>query len=131
MSNFFYYNNNPNSRTDAEDCVTRAIALAVKATNLQVKDPYRLISKLLELVAEAHKCPKLCVCCYHHLLEDVFGYEVRFSKGSKTVQDIATKHKNNVIIVRIQGHLTCCMYGTCIDIWDCSQEIVDCYWIVK
>ena len=123
MTNFRYLNVNPDKSVE-QDCVTRAIK---RASGI----PYKAVSKLLKATAQEHGCDELCVCCYHHLLEDVFGYEVRFSKGSKTVQDIATKNKDKILIVRIQGHLTCCMYGTCIDIWDCSQEIVDCYWIVR
>jgi hypothetical protein len=26
--------------------------------------------------------------------------------------------------------LTCSMYGVVIDTWDCTEEIVDCYWVV-
>ena len=44
---------------------------------------------------------------------------------------IAEEYKRNVIIVRIDGHLTSCVYGTCVDIWDCTGEKVDCFWIVQ
>lgn len=123
MTNFRYFNANPDKSVE-EDCVTRAISVSSKI-------PYRSISRLLEITAKEHDCDKLCVCCYHHLLEDILGYRVIFPKGYKTVGEIADMYENNAIIVRIDGHLTTCMYGTCVDIWDCTDEKVDCFWIVQ
>lgn len=123
MTDFYYHNVNPDKSVE-EDCVTRAISLASGI-------PYKAVTKLLESTAMEHDCDKLCVCCYHHLLEDVLCYRVKFSNGSKTVGDIAREYSNNIIIARISGHLTACMYGTCVDILDCTQEVVDCFWIVQ
>lgn len=44
--------------------------------------------------------------------------------------DIAEKYKNNKVIIRIESHLTSSLYGVVNDIWDCTQEEVDVYWIV-
>ena len=49
----------------------------------------------------------------------------------KTVSDIATEFPRNKVIVRVDAHLTASVYGTILDIWDCSDELVDCYWIVQ
>lgn len=123
MTDFLYHNVNPYHDVEG-DCVTRAISLASKI-------PYKAVSVLLEATASEQGCDKLCVCCYHHLLEDTLGYRVMFPKSYKTVGDIAEEYKRNVIIVRINGHLTSCVYGTCVDIWDCTDEKVDCFWIVQ
>lgn len=123
MTDFYYHNVNPDKSVE-QDCVTRAICIASKI-------PYNAVSKLLQITAEEHDCDSLCVCCYHHLLEDTLGYRVKFVKDNKRVEDIAKEYKNNIVIVRIDGHLTACMYGTCVDIWDCTQEKVDCFWIVQ
>ena len=50
------------------------------------------------LTAEKEACDKLCVCCYHHLLEDVLLYPVFYCDGSETVRDIAesTPHKKSL-----------------------------------
>lgn len=122
-NDFLYHNVNPDKSVE-EDCVTRAISLCSSI-------PYKAVSKLLEKTAEEHECDKLCVCCYHHLLEDTLGYRVKFVRGYKTVGEIAEEYKRNMVIVRIDGHLTSCMYGTCVDIWDCTDEKVDCFWIVQ
>lgn len=123
MTDFLYHNVNPDKSVE-QDCVTRAISLASGI-------PYKAVSKLLQITAEEHDCDALCVCCYHHLLEDTLGYRVKFEKEHKRVEEIAKEYKNNIVIVRIDGHLTACVYGTCVDIWDCTQEEVDCFWIVQ
>lgn len=123
MTNFYYYNVNPYKDVEG-DCVTRAISMATSI-------PYKAVSKLLTITAEENSCDRLCVCCYHHLLEDTLGYRVIFPKKLKTVEDIALEYPNNIVIVRIEGHLTACMYGVCVDIWDCTKEEVDCFWIVQ
>lgn len=123
MTDFYYHNVNPDKSIE-QDCVTRAISLASGI-------PYKAVSKLLQMTAKEHDCDALCVCCYHHLLEDTLGYRVKFAKKHKRVEDIAKEYKNNIVIVRIDGHLTTCVYGTCVDIWDCTKEKVDCFWIVQ
>lgn len=123
MTDFYYHNVNPYKDVEG-DCVTRAISMASGI-------PYKAVSKLLMITAEENDCDKLCVCCYHHLLEDTLGYRVVFPKKYKTVGDVAREYSNNIVIVRIAGHLTTCMYGVCVDIWDCTKEEADCFWIVQ
>ncbi|MBR5202891.1 MAG: hypothetical protein IKW45_06470 [Clostridia bacterium] len=123
MTDFFYHNVNPDKSVE-QDCVTRAISLASGI-------PYKAVSKLLKVTATEERCDELCVCCYHHLLEETLGYRVKFARNKERVEDIAKEYKNNIVIVRIDGHLTACVYGTCVDIWDCTKEIVDCFWIVQ
>lgn len=123
MINFQYHNANPDKKIEG-DCVARAISLASGI-------PYKAVEKLLKTTAEENNCDKLCLYCYRILLEDTLGYRIVFPQEFKRVEDIAKEYRNNVIIVRIDGHLTACMYGVCVDIWDCTQEEVDCFWIVS
>ena len=120
--NFYYYNVNPTKNIES-DCVTRAISLASGI-------PYKAVSKLLKITALENNCDELCMYCYRRLLEDTLGYRVIFP-SYKTVEDIAKEYSHNVVIVRIDGHLTTCMYGVCVDIWDCTQEEVYCIWIIQ
>lgn len=122
MNNHYkYYNRNPNNDT-LSDCVCRAISTA---TDLN----YAAVDKLLELVSSTNNCDKLCLCCYHKLLEDILQYECYDGHGY-TVGDIASMYPRDRIIVRIEGHLTCIIKGAVLDIWDCVNEFVDCYWFV-
>lgn len=117
-----FYNANPLGELE-QDCVCRAISGATKI-------PYYSIERKLKLIGELFECEELCVCCYHHLLEKVFGLVPKFANG-KTVAEIAREFKDHTIIVRIEGHLTMCRMGICYDIWDCTGEIADVFWIVE
>lgn len=118
-----YYNKNPDGK-HIEDCVCRAISTA---TGLN----YGAVNNLLDLTASCYMCEKLCVCCYHNLLEEILGYERHTCMNGETVEDIAYKHPKEKVIIRIDAHLTSSIKGTIYDIWDCSQKLVDCFWIVK
>lgn len=118
-----YYNHNPYD-TKTKDCVCRAISTATGLC-------YEAIDNLLELTAKEYVCDKLCVCCYSNLLEDILCYSRTECDFDKTVEDIASEFPRNKVIIRVQEHLTVSVYGNILDIWDCSQEPVDCFWIVS
>lgn len=103
-----YYNHNPNN-ISTTDCVCRAISTA---TGLK----YEAVNNLLDMVAYDYSCEKLCVCCYHNLLENVLEYE-RFScSEGKTVKDIVDQHPRDRLIIRVDAHLTSAIKGTILDI---------------
>ena len=118
-----YYNRNPDGE-HVEDCVCRAISTA---TGLN----YSAVNNLLRLTAEYYTCEKLCVCCYHNLLENVLEYDRYDCTEYETVEDVAKRHPNSKLLIRIDAHLTSSIKGTVDDIWDCSDKLVDCYWIVE
>ena len=117
-----YYNRNP-EQVEEEDCVCRAISTALGIS-------YRAAAGLIDMAADAEGCEPLCVCCYHHLLEDGFGLRATYDNFRHRVGEISRKHGDKKVIIRVEGHLTCSVYGDVLDIWDCSDELVDCYWIV-
>lgn len=119
---FVYHNENP-YRMEENDCVCRAIS---KATDMD----YFIIQQLLEMSAEVNNCDTLCVCCYHYLLENVFGLSVKYCDHWERVGDIARQYPNNKVLIRIDGHLTTSDNGIVYDIWDCTQSVVDCYWVI-
>lgn len=123
MNNTFtYYNNNPLS-LEEEDCVTRAIALA---SNL----PYSAIKDKLYYMAQLLDCNALCVCCYSKLLDYIFQYDRVPCKGY-TVGEIVQKYDNSTLLIRMNGHLTCAIDGTLLDLWDSSEELADIVWVVN
>lgn len=122
MANYMYYNRNPSDKR-LKDCVCRAISTA---TGLK----YEAVNNLLELTAEDYNCEKLCVCCYDYLLSDVLCYYRENCNYKINVSQLASKFPNNKLIIRVDAHLTSSICGTVLDIWDCSEELVDCYWIV-
>ncbi|MBO5309730.1 MAG: hypothetical protein J6A98_00810 [Clostridia bacterium] len=63
-------------------------------------------------------------------MEGVFGLKPKLANG-KLVGELAKEFCANTIIIRINGHLTMSDCGTVYDIWDCTQEPADVFWIVK
>ena len=118
-----YYNHNPQNLR-LKDCVCRAISTAIGLC-------YEAVDNLLELTANEYRCEKLCLCCYHKLLENVLCYDRVDCDFKKTVEQIAEELPRNKVIIRVNAHLTTAIYGNILDIWDCSDELVDCYWIVS
>lgn len=121
MSNFRYLNVNPDNES-INDCVTRAISTA---TGLK----YHAVENLLVLSANKFGCDALVLSCYQNLLEKVLCYRGHDCFG-ETVADIAKRYKNRKVIIRIEQHLTCSMYGVIEDLWDCSEKRATKYWIV-
>lgn len=121
--NFIYFNRRPDGK-HLQDCVCRAISTATGIS-------YDAVNRLLELTAEKYSCDKLCVCCYHNLLEGILKFPRFNCTKGETVRDIAAAYPNNTLLIRIQGHLTCAVNGYVHDIWDCTGESVDCFWITK
>lgn len=103
--------------------MTRAIALASGYSYSEIRDKLYYVSQLLE-------CDELCVCCYQHLLDNVFGYSRLPIKGTETVDEIALQYPNSVLLIRVKGHLTCVIHGDIYDIWDCGDEIADIVWVI-
>lgn len=120
MVDFAYYNANVYG-TEEEDCVTRAIKLG---TGLS----YHTVSRLLDMAQDYYGCDKLCVGCYGKLLSEVFKFPIRYCNG-ETVEEVARMFPYNIVIIRIDGHLTASVMGIVSDIWDCSKKSVDRYWI--
>ncbi len=118
---FRYLNLNPLSLTE-EDCVTRAIALASGYGYAEIQDKLYYMSKLLE-------CDRLCVCCYQHLLTDVFKYPKIECRGL-TVREFAEEYPEGTYLIRMNGHLSVLSNGLIYDIWDCSDEVLTDAWYV-
>lgn len=117
---FIYYNANPYGEK-INDCVCRAICAA---TSLN----YNAVENLLVISSYIYECDTLRVDCYYHLLSDILCYPVTICFTGETVEQIANDYYDEKIIIRINGHLTCALYGKIYDIFDCRKEKVDCFW---
>lgn len=120
--NYRFYNRRPDGKLE-EDCVCRAISTATRLK-------YSAVRKLLQISADMHVCDTLCVCCYKYLLEDILGYKPLYCDYGKTVGEISAEYPERIVLIRVDGHLTCSAMGAVLDIWDCTDELVDRFWIV-
>ena len=105
------------------DCVIRAIQLAMDI-------PYSEVVMLLRNNADYYKCNELCVCCYEKLLDNDFKLP-HFIGNGLTVDEIAKRSPNNTLLIRMDSHITCAINGVVFDIFDCTNEIVTDFWVVK
>lgn len=123
MFRYRYYNRRPDG-AEIEDCVCRAISTA---TGLK----YEAVEKLLALTSCNYDCDKLSVDCYHNLLDGTLCYKQRTCKHGENVGELSERYRDKRLIIRINGHLTCSLYGTIVDIWDCTEKTADVFWIVE
>lgn len=119
---FVYYNANPDN-LKLPDCVIRAIQLAMDI-------PYSEVVMLLRKNADYYNCNELCVCCYEKLLDNDFKLP-HFIGNGLTVDEIAKRSPNNTLLIRMDGHITCAINGVIFDLFDCSNDIVTDFWVVK
>ena len=122
MARVVYYNQNPDGDRE-NDCVTRAISLASGL-------PYSVIRKKLFHISKLLNCEKLCVCCYRHLLDDIFKYQ-RVECYGNTVREFANKHRQGTYLVRMGGHITTIIDGEIWDTFDCGDEFCTDAWEVS
>lgn len=118
---YIYYNRNPNNQT-LPDCVTRAISTAL---NL---DYYQVAQMLLEN-GKFYACDELCVACYEKMLDDLDL--PHYLGNGNTAQEVADDFQDNIVLLRMDGHLSCSLFGKIYDIFDCSQEVITDFWIVE
>lgn len=109
MVNFVYYNRNPDGDKE-NDCVTRAISLASGL-------PYEEIRKKLYHTAKLLDCEKLCVTCYKFLIEEVLMGK-RVNCDGMYAGEFAETHPYGIYLLRMSGHIVCCIDGVLYDIFD-------------
>ena len=121
MSNYEFVNLNPFKKKTG-DCVIRAIACALEI-------PWEEAGDLLYLTARDMGCEMSCLGCYSNLLSDLELPEI--SVRGMLVGEVADEYPDDIILIRIKGHLTCSRFGCIMDIWDCRNEEADRAWLVK
>lgn len=118
---FKYHNENPNGY-HIPDCVIRALKLALNI-------PYYDVVKLLQVNADEFNCDCLNKLCYEKLLDIDFNLP-HFIGNGNSVKKIANDFPNDILLLRMEGHITTSICGVIHDIWDCSEEICTDFWII-
>lgn len=118
-----YHNENPNGY-HIPDCVIRAITTAMPDLSY-----YDVIVKL-KMNGDLFKCDELNVRCYEKLLDIDFDLP-HYVCDNKKVYQVAEDFRDNIVLIRMEGHLSVSVYGCIYDIWDCSEEFVTDFWIVE
>ena len=115
-----FYNANSRGKF-VNDCVVRAISVAER------KDWDETYEELSDLAQEQGI-----------LLDDVNFVEPlldsrykRICTRNMTVGQFVDEHTYGTYLITMDGHITCCIKGTVIDIFDCRNRIMKCAWIVN
>lgn len=122
MARYEFLNTNPLGEIE-EDCVCRAISLALN-------QDYYVIQEKLCLVGKLFDCVSLCIACYKHLLDYVYNLDRIEEYQGHTIEEFMNDFPMGIYLIRIEGHLTCIIDNVCYDLWDCRNKIVDIIWKV-
>ena len=122
MSKYQFLNLNPLGNLE-EDCVCRAISLALN-------EDYHTIEEKLYLVGKLFDCEQLCVCCYKFLLDEVYGLERLEEFSGMTISEFSECYPKGTFLIRIDNHLTCMCNGVVFDIWNCTSKEIRLIWKV-
>lgn len=118
---YHFYNVEPNKER-LGDCVIRAITLALGI-------PYHYVVELLYQNGLDYECDEICMDCYGMMLDN-FDLEHFRVRTQKTVKEVSQDFYDSIVLIRTNGHLTVSMFGTVVDIWDCTEEYVTDIWLV-
>lgn len=104
-----------------EDCVIRAISLAEDRT---WDETYNKLSDIAQEQARMMD-DRLFVRSY---LDSRYK---RLPKVNMTVGEASGLYKDNILLITMNGHITCSLYGVIYDSFDCRERIVEDIWIIK
>lgn len=90
--------------------------------------PYEEVVNLLSINGDMFNCDCLSVVCYEKLLDYDFGLPHYLGNG-RTAEEIANDFPNSILLLRMEGHLSCSIDGIIHDIWNCSDKIITDFWI--
>lgn len=116
-----YLNNNALGRFQ-NDCVVRAIATA---TGDSWDNVYRYLSDIAQ--------ENGTMMDDRDFVRDYLSYN--YDKvpyiHNMTVGEVSGKYQNNVVLITMNGHITCSRYGVIFDSFDPRERLAEDCWIVK
>lgn len=126
----FKYNNPHPKGKRVGDCVKRAITLASGKDYMEVQRDLNKFKKITK--SSVFNDPKN----YKYYIENILnGKKITFQaekgKSRMTGWLFAIDHPTGTYILRMAGHLSCCIDGQINDTWNCSHKCVYNVWEIK
>ena len=115
-----FYNNNALGLFE-DDCTIRAISVA---TNNTWDDTYKHLSNIARLKGTMMDDKDFIV----DYLDSRYK---RIMDLPETVGETAGMFPDNILLITMNGHITCSKYGVIYDSFDCRNRRVEYCWIVK
>ena len=129
MTNYKYYhyfNPNPKSVKEGEDCTIRALCAATGKSWLEIFDAMAVIARRnYDIIA--------CMDTVSEFLDE-HGFtacKISVKRGQKrpTMQTLIRQHPNMIIVGECAHHVMCARGGKVLDRWDSSTRPLYKYWI--
>lgn len=114
-----YYNANSLGNF-VNDCVIRAISTA---TNKTWDDTYNEISDIAQRNGTMMDDRIFVRSLLNHRYK-----KIPYVRG--TVGEVAGEYPDKILLITMDGHITCSMYGIIYDSFDCRKRIAEDAWIV-
>ena len=115
-----FYNNNALGLFE-NDCTVRAISTA---TNNSWDDTYEHLSNIARLQGTMMDDKDFIIRYLDERYERIYNIP-------ETVGKIAGMYPDNILLITMNGHITCSKYGIVYDSFDCRNRIAEYCWIVK
>lgn len=117
----YKFHNNNSLGLFTNDCSIRALSTA---TNNTWDDTYEHLSNIARMNGKMMDDK-------YFIQEYLDNRYARIEEIPQTVGEVAGMFKDNVLLITMQGHITCSKYGVVYDSFDCRNRIAEYCWIVK
>ena len=115
-----FYNNNSLGLFE-NDCTVRAIAFA---TENSWDDTYKHLSNIARLNGTMMDDKDFII----NYLDERYN---RVDDIPETVGEVAGAYPDNILLITMNGHITCSKYGVIYDSFDCREKMAEYCWIIK
>lgn len=115
-----YYNANAVNRYE-DDCVIRAISCATNKSWDYVYDYLSDIAQYEGTLLDKREFVRNYLDRTYERIPKIYG----------SVGYVSSLFSNNIILITMNGHITCSKYGIIYDTFDCRNRQVEDVWIVK
>ncbi len=117
----YKFHNNNSLGLFTDDCTIRAISTA---TNNTWNDTYEHLSNVARLNGTMMDDKDFIIDYLDSRYERVI--DIPYLVG-----EVAGFYADNILLITMNGHITCSRYGTIYDSFDCRDRVAEYCWIVK
>ena len=117
----YKFHNNNSLGLFENDCTIRSISTA---TGKSWDDTYIHLSNIARLNGTMMDDRDF-------IIDYLDNHYVRIKNIPRTVGEVAGAYPDNILLITMNGHITCSKYGVVYDSFDCRDRISEFCWIVK
>ena len=115
-----YYNANALNKFE-NDCVIRSISVATDKT----------WDYVYEHLSDIAQCEGTMMDDKRFVIRYLDKRYERLYDLPKTVGEVSAKYPNDIILITMNGHITCSKFGVVIDSFDCRDRVAEFAWVIS